>query len=144
MQHLFVGIVVSLLVSETTGYSPGGIVAAGYLSLFFGQPSWLAATALCALATYGIVRVLETQLLLFGRRLFAVYVLVGLIVSQLAMMLSRGGAFFDWGIIVIGYLIPGLIARDFGRQGVVSTFLVTALAVVLTKLIILAGDGWLW
>lgn len=144
MHHLFIGIVVSLLVAETTGYSAGGIVAAGYLSLFAGQPTWLASTALAALLTYALVRILETRLLLFGRRLFAVYVLVGLIVSQLAMLLSRGGMFFDWGIIVIGFLIPGLIARDFGRQGIVATSLATALAVALTSLVVLAGDGWLW
>jgi len=144
MHVLFLGIVVSLFVSETTGYSPGGIVVAGYIALFFGQPVWLAASLAVTFITFGIVRMIESHMLLFGRRLFAVYVLTGLIVSQLAMVASRGGALWDWGIVVIGYLVPGLIARDFGRQGVFPTLLILILTVLIVRLFILAGDGWLW
>ena len=37
---LFIGVAVSLLVTELTGYSPGGVIVAGYLSLFLFQPLW--------------------------------------------------------------------------------------------------------
>ena len=42
MHFLFIGILVSLFVTETTGFSPGGVVTAGYLALFALQfAGWL-------------------------------------------------------------------------------------------------------
>jgi poly-gamma-glutamate biosynthesis protein PgsC/CapC len=144
MHLLFLGIVVSLFVSEATGYSPGGIVVVGYLAFFFAYPLWLAGTLAAALLTLALVRLLERRLLLYGRRLFAVYILAGMLIGQGAILVMRGGVLFDWGLLVIGYLVPGLIARDFARQGVVPTLLVLALAVAATRLAALAGEGWLW
>ena len=83
-------------------------------------------------------------MLLYGRRQFAIYILAGMLIGQGAMLLTRGGNYFDWGLLVIGYLVPGLIARDFARQGVVPTLLALALAVALTALAGLAGEGLLW
>jgi gamma-polyglutamate biosynthesis protein CapC len=141
---MFGGIIISLLITEATGFSPGGIVVAGYLAFFLDNPAWLAGTLAAALVTFGVGRLLETRLLLYGRRQFALYLLTGMLVGQGAMLLSRGGAIFDTGLLVIGYLVPGLIARDFARQGVGVTLLVLALAVSLTRLAVLAGEGWLW
>ena len=56
MHFLFVGILVSLFITETTGFSPGGVVVAGYLALFAQQPAWLAGTVAVATATWGAVR----------------------------------------------------------------------------------------
>ena len=49
MHFLFIGILVSLFITETSGFSPGGIVVAGYLALFARQPVWLAGTLAVAL-----------------------------------------------------------------------------------------------
>ena len=144
MHILFIGIVVSLLTAEFTGFSPGGIVVAGYLALFLGQPVWLGGTIAAAQATLAVGRLLERRMLLYGRRQFAIYILAGMLIGQGAMLLTRGGNYFDWGLLVIGYLVPGLIARDFARQGVVPTLLALALAVALTALAGLAGEGLLW
>lgn len=144
MHVLFIGIVVSLLTAEFTGFSPGGIVVAGYLALFLGQPVWLGGTLAAALATLAVGRLLERRLLLYGRRQFAVYILAGMLIGQGAMLLTRGASYLDWGLLVIGYLVPGLIARDFARQGIIPTLLALALAVALTALASLAGEGLLW
>ena len=37
MHFLFIGILVSLFITETTGFSPGGIVVAGYLAGLLGK-----------------------------------------------------------------------------------------------------------
>lgn len=144
MHLLFLGIIISLFISEATGYSPGGIVVVGYLAFFFAYPAWLAGTVAAALVTLLFARLLERRLLLYGRRQFTVYILIGMLVGQGAMLATRGGAMADWGLLVIGYLVPGLIARDFARQGITATLLVLALAVSLTRLAALAGEGWLW
>ena len=144
MHLLFVGILVSLFIAETTGFSPGGIVVAGYLALFAYQPVWLAGTLVVALLTWGAVRLLERRVLLYGRRLFAMHLLTGMLFGQAAMLLGRGLTHWDWGISVIGWVIPGLLSHDFDRQGLGPTVLATALAVVLIRLVSLAGEGLLW
>ncbi|MHC1759900.1 MAG: poly-gamma-glutamate biosynthesis protein PgsC [Negativicutes bacterium] len=144
MHFLFIGILVSLFVTETTGFSPGGVVTAGYLALFALQPVWLAGTLAVALVTWGVVRLLGRWLLLYGRRLFAMHLLTGMLLGQALMLAGRGLTHWDWGISVIGWIIPGLLSRDFDRQGLGPTVAVTALAVVLIRLVALLGDGLLW
>ena len=135
---------VSLFVSETTGFSPGGVVVAGYLALFALQPMWLAGTIVVAVVTWGVVRLLERFLLLYGRRLFAMHLLTGMLLGQAVMLAGRGLTHWDWGISVIGWIVPGLLSRDFDRQGFMPTVAATALAVVVIRLVSLLGDGLLW
>ena len=144
MHFLFIGILVSLFITETTGFSPGGIVVAGYLALFARQPVWLAGTLVVALASWGVVRLLSRHLLLYGRRLFAMHLLTGLLLGQAVMLYGRGWAEWDWGVNVIGWIVPGLLSRDFDRQGFLPTLAATALAVALIWLVAMLGDGLLW
>ena len=144
MTHfLFLGIAVSLLVTELTGFSPGGVVSIGYLAMFLDQPVQLAETLAAAVLTFLIVRLLETRLILYGRRQFTVTVLTGMLVSQGVMLLAEDVPALA-GLAIIGTLVPGLIARDFGRQGVFPTLSSMVLALALTGLVILAGKGFLW
>ena len=144
MHFLFIGMLVSLFITETTGFSPGGIVVAGYLALFARQPVWLAGTLAVALASWGVVRLLSRHLLLYGRRLFAMHLLTGLLLGQAVMLYGRGWAEWDWGVNVIGWIVPGLLSRDFDRQGFYPTLAATALAVALIWLVAMLGDGLLW
>lgn len=144
MHFLFIGILVSLFITETTGFSPGGIVVAGYLALFARHPVWLAGTLAVALASWGVVRLLSRHLLLYGRRLFAMHLLTGLLLGQAVMLYGRGWAEWDWGVNVIGWIVPGLLSRDFDRQGFLPTLAATALAVTMIWLVAMLGDGLLW
>ncbi len=141
---LFSGIAVSLLITELTGFSPGGVVVAGYLAMFALQPSWLIGTMIVALLTYGIVKTVQSHMLLYGRRLFIIYMITGMFVSQMISWFFMASSTANAGIMIIGYLIPGLIARDFARQGIIKTVLWLAVAIILTRLIVLAGEGVLW
>lgn len=143
MLTILTGIAISLFFTELTGYSPSGIVVAGYLALFVNQPVWLAGTLAAALITYGLVSLLEKRLLLYGRRLFAFNLLTGMLISQGGMLLTRSHTPWDSGFLVIGCVIPGLIARDFSRQGIVLTIAATAAAVLLTRLTVLLGEGFI-
>ena len=144
MHFLFIGILVSLFVAETTGYSPGGIVVAGYLAMFAAQPAWLAGTLAVSLMSWAVVRMMGKCLLLYGRRLFAMHLLTGMLAGQALMLFGRGAAHWDWGISVVGWIVPGLLSRDFDRQGFVPTLLATLLAILLIRLVSLLGDGLLW
>ena len=142
--YLFSGIAVALVLAELTGFSPGGVVVAGYLAMFIEQPRWLAGTYLAALLTYGILALVRNRVLLYGRRLFALYVLTGILVAQIAGWALLRSATPELSLLVIGYLIPGLIAKDFARQGLVPTTLWLAVAILVTRLVVLAGEGFLW
>lgn len=119
-------------------------MVAGYLALFALQPMWLAGTIVVAVVTWGVVRLLERFLLLYGRRLFAMHLLTGMLLGQAVMLAGRGLTHWDWGISVIGWIVPGLLSRDFDRQGFMPTVAATALAVVVIRLVSLLGDGLLW
>lgn len=139
MFELFIGIIVSLIISECTGFSAGGIVVAGYLALFYKYPLWILSTVVVALLVRQLIVFLGKYTALYGRRLFAICLLSGIALSQLLNYLSSGGRFIDGAFVVIGYLVPGLLARDFLRQGIVSTLLVCALAV---SIIIILNGLW--
>lgn len=141
---LFSGIAVSLLINELTGFSPGGIIVAGYLSMYVMHPKWIIGTILAAFLTYCLVELFKRHTLLYGRRLFSIYVLTGIFVAELASWFFMLKSVTESILLVIGYLIPGLIAKDFARQGVVLTILWLMIAVLLTRLVILAGEGLIW
>ena len=69
---LVIGIVVSVLLTELIGISPGGIIVPGYVALVLDQPEALAGFLVISAATYGILLLLSKVLLLYGSRRFGV------------------------------------------------------------------------
>ena len=62
------GIVLSLVLSETLGVTAGGIIVPGYVSLFLHQPSQVLATFLVAILVWFIIQVLGKFIFLYGKR----------------------------------------------------------------------------
>lgn len=141
---VLIGVLISLVFTEITGYSPGGIVVPGYLAMFAFEPKWLTGTVLAAIITYGLVYSIQSRSILYGRRLFAIFLVTGIVISQTILWLFTTKIAADAAIMVIGYLIPGLIARDFGRQGIAITLTALAVVAILTRLAFTAGDGLIW
>ena len=56
-------------------------------------------------------------MILYGRRLFAVNVILSFALTYLVGLLGV----LPFGIRIIGYLVPALIVRDLQRQGCVKT-----------------------
>jgi poly-gamma-glutamate biosynthesis protein PgsC/CapC len=134
---LMIGIVVSLGLTELVGLSAGGIIVPGYVALLLDRPTALLGFLLVAGATYAIVWGLSTQLMLFGRRRFAVAVLVGLTLSVAAQWASPAfaPAYVEW--VGLGLVVPGLLAHQFDRQGVLPTLGALAIAAPLVRLIVI-------
>lgn len=129
-----IGILVSLIAWEVTHLSPGGLVVPAYAALYVHQPERLIALLICALLAYAGFRVVERYALVYGRRRFAVMILLGLAAR---VVLSRLALIFPWPIFggqldVLGYVLPGLLANDFNQQGVLPTLAVSILATALT------------
>lgn len=142
-----VGLVVSLLFSELFGLAAGGLVVPGYFALFLRDPAVIAMTLGVAIATHLIVRLLGSVMILFGKRRTVLVILVAyvlrLLIDQTVMgSLHQLTIFADSGVVLIGYIIPGLIALWFDRQGVLETIstLIAASVVVRIILILIFGN----
>ena len=133
---LIIGVVVSLLLTELVGLSPGGIIVPGYVALLLDRPAALLGFLLVAGLSYGIVLALSTRLMLYGSRRFAVALLTGLALSAGAQWAVPPfvPAYVEW--VGLGYIVPGLLAHQFDRQGVLPTLLMLAIAAPLVRLIV--------
>lgn len=136
----FLGLLFSLALIALTGVYPGGIIVPSYLVLFLGQPQRLAGTLGAALLTWLVFLLASRWLILFGRRRFAFLILVGGLWALFwqAVLPSLFPASVEFA--VIGWVIPGLIANHFERQGVLLT---TAALVLVTVLLGWVGRIWL-
>ncbi len=117
----FIGLLISLAIIGLTGVYPGGIIVPSYLVLFISDPKRIVGTLAAALLTLLVYLLVSRRLILFGRRRFVFLILVGGVWSILWRMLLP--AFFPLSLefTVIGWVIPGLVANHFERQGVLVT-----------------------
>lgn len=135
------GLAISLLYSELFGVTPGGIIVPGYLALAIPEPLTIALTFGVALLTWFVVRVLGTIAIVYGRRRNVLAILIGFGLGALARTLVGAGTpFGEFGIDVVGYVIPGLLAIWMDRQGVVVTVTSAMTASIATRL---AGLLWM-
>ena len=139
-----IGLVVSLFFSEAFGLAAGGMVVPGYVALHLHRPEAVLATLAAAFATYAIVQLLSTVMIVYGRRRTVLMILIGYLVAALGRHFLGGPAEHLGGLDLkmIGYVIPGLIAIWMDRQGIVETVgsLLTASVVVRLVLILFVGQ----
>jgi gamma-polyglutamate biosynthesis protein CapC len=138
---LIIGVVVSLLLTELVGLSPGGIIVPGYVALLLDRPTAPLGFLLIAFAAFGVLRAFGTQLMLYGSRRFTVAILAGLTLSLGAqwvsplLALTHVPDYVEWA--GIGFIVPGLLAHQFDRQGVLPTLLMLAIAAPLVRLVLI-------
>ena len=145
-----IGLLVTLLLVEVFGLAAGGLVVPGYIALKLLQPWSVALTLVAAYVTYIAVRTLSSFMVVYGRRKTALMILFGYLTGAL-MDLGLGGVmsfpsgsaetasstqFSYFELSVIGYIIPGLIAIWFERQGVLKTLVGLIVSSVLVRLIL--------
>lgn len=136
------GLAASLLYGELFGLAAGGMVVPGYIALYANKPIDVGLTLLAALITFGFLKGVSQIAIVYGRRRTALTILVGYLV----------GVGFRWWLdsqitpfsegAVIGFIVPGLIAIWYQRQGVIETTLslLTAAIIVRMILVVFIGD----
>lgn len=139
-----IGVILSLIFSEMLGASAGGIVVPGYIALYLDKPLQILGTLLVSLATWGVIRIIGSFTLLFGKRRMVLAILLGFIIGWASRLLVFNNyTVFDLQMQSIGYIVPGLIANWFERQGfwrTVSTMTVAAVLVRLILMVIFRGE----
>jgi len=136
------GLAASLLYGELFGLAAGGMVVPGYVALYADKPVDVGLTLIAALVTFGFLKGLSQIAIVYGRRRTVLTILVGYIVGLgFRMWLNSQITPFTEGAI-IGFIIPGLIAIWYQRQGVIETTLslITAAIIVRMVLVVFIGD----
>jgi gamma-polyglutamate biosynthesis protein CapC len=142
VESIGLGLVLSLLFHELMGLSPGGMVVPGYIALSLNQPGRLMGTLLATLLCLLMIRFLSNHLVLYGRRKFVLTVLVGFglvrIMERLLLMVPG----LNMELEAIGYIIPGLMANEMDRQGVLKTLLFLLFVSALVRFLLFLLKGW--
>jgi len=132
VETLLIGLVLALLWAEITDISPGGLIVPGYFALYLDRPLRAAATLAVALLALAAYKVLARRFILFGRRRFALMILIGAVLSQAWLVLSPGPFAAPAGLRVIGLIIPGILASSLARQKPLPTLASLAAVSTLT------------
>jgi poly-gamma-glutamate biosynthesis protein PgsC/CapC len=134
------GIILSLVLSETLGVTAGGIIVPGYIALYLHHPIQVVITFLVAILVWGIIQGLGNIMFLYGKRRIVLALILGFFFGYI----TRNFLFMPAEIgpvAVIGNIIPGLIANWMDRQGVTRTLSVVILTAVLVKLAVMLLFG---
>lgn len=132
------GLVFSLLSYEIFGLAAGGIVVPGYIALHLSQPDRLAGIILVSFTTYMIIKIIGNYSFLYGRRQMVLCLLIGCLlanISRLFLTIDVAGNMVQ--LTAVGWVVPGLIAHWFGKQGIFKTLSVLFITSVLVRLIVI-------
>lgn len=116
-QVIVLGVLIAVIFAEFTNLSPAGLVVPGYIVLNLGVPSRIVSTLVVVFLTLGVIKFLDRYAILYGRRTFAAMLAVSFLFVVLSDRLGLAQ------LNVIGCVIPGIMANECHRQGVVKTLL---------------------
>ena len=131
-----IGIVIGFLFFEITGLIAGGVIVPGYLALFVNDPIKILVTLLVSLITYGIVYLFASRFIIFGKRRFFIMILIGFIIRSTLDYFNLFVPHLGVELQAIGYIIPGIIANEFFKQGVAKTIMAITIVVSIVYLIL--------
>ena len=93
-------------------------------------------TLAVAIGAYYIVKLLSLRFIIFGKRRFALLIVFSFLLHVIVTAIA-GGIVHDFSspiISIIGYTVPGIIASNMQKQGVVKTSLSLAIVVGILEL----------
>ncbi|MCI6255146.1 poly-gamma-glutamate biosynthesis protein PgsC [Pseudoflavonifractor sp. HCP28S3_F10] len=129
-------LLVTLIFTEVTQLVPGGIVVPFYFALYLEEPVKILATLLSALIAVGAVKLIGNFTILYGRRKFALYIIIGLLEKALFTYLYFGNSYMFYNLsMTIGYLVPGILGGQMEKQGCVKTLCALAVVVLIIKMV---------
>ena len=126
-------VLVGLLSFARLGLRSGGFISGAYLALVLPRGWDLLFAATLALVTWVVVtRLVMPRLLVFGRRKLSTMLLVGSVLTwsaESAIVSLTNGSYSPWsGFVLMGIMIPALLANDAQRQGLERTVWGAAIA----------------
>ncbi len=126
------GLVFSLVCYLATNLSPGGMITPGWLALLLIEDARrIVLIFVVIVITYFGTLLLQRHLILYGKRLFATVVMLGVFLQMTLFLFLL----VDYPLLfthqTLGFIVPGLVAYQMVRQPIgptmVSTVVVTAI-----------------
>jgi len=137
IQAIGTGIFISFIFTELTGLLAGGLIVPGYFAIFWDQPARILMTSILALLTFLIVSILSNFIIIYSRRRFMATVLTGYVLGWLLSTYFIDFIPVSMDVRVIGYIVPGLIANDMIKQGIIKTIISALIVTVVVRLLLL-------
>ena len=136
--YIGIGMVLSLFLTETLGVTAGGIIVPGYIAMNLESPDRLIITFGISILTFLIIKLLSKFIMVYGKRRLVLALLIGFLLGYFSrsenLITARLGT---TDFIVIGNIIPGLIANWMDRQGILRTISTVLITAGITKLCIM-------
>ena len=130
---IVIGTVLSLIVDEVFGIQCGGYIVPGYLAMVCDDIACVLIVFALSLITYLIINyVLPKFMILFGKRKFAVSLIVSIILKLAAEMLFPMIPFASVTFRGVGAITPSLLANSYSRQGIIYTIPATLILTYIT------------
>ena len=124
-----IGMLLSLMLTETLGVTAGGVIVPGYIALYLDQPYKVIITLVVALIVLLIIKVLSNFIFIYGKRRLVLSLMLGFLFGYFSKI------YLGDVDASIGNIIPGLLASWMDRQGVLKTISVLMIIAVATRLI---------
>jgi len=137
--YIGIGMVLSLFLTETLGVTAGGIIVPGYIAMNLENPERLVITFGISIITFLLIKLLSRYIMVYGKRRLVLALLIGFLLGYLSRsenIITAGLGTTDF--MVIGNIIPGLIANWMDRQGVLRTISTVLITAGITKLCIMS------
>lgn len=138
-QIIILGIIVSIIFTELTQISPAGFIVPSYIVLCLSSPTRIVYTLAVALVTFLICKALGQVVILYGRRRFALMILMAFFVDYILQWIVKTPT-----PSLIGVLIPGIIANEFEKQGVVKSLCGLTICVALTSAVLMFSGSYVF
>ena len=136
--YIGIGMVLSLFLTETLGVTAGGIIVPGYIALNLESPERLVITFGISIITFLLIKLLSQFIMVYGKRRLVLALLIGFLLGYLTRSENNlVSSLTELDFVVIGNIIPGLIANWMDRQGVLRTICTVLITAGVTKLIIM-------
>lgn len=132
------GLIFSLLSYEVFGLAAGGIVVPGYIALQLSHPDRLLGIVGVSLITFLIIKVISRYTFLYGRRQMVLCLLLGCLLANFSryfLKLDIGASTLE--LQAVGWVIPGLIAHWFSKQGIFKTLSVLFVTSVIVRFLVI-------
>jgi len=134
------GLMFSLVCYLTTNLSPGGMITPGWLALTLVEDLQRAAMVVgVTVLTYLATLLVQRVAILYGKRLFAAVVLIGVVINGTLMIVLQLEFPLMYTNQTLGFIVPGLIAYQLVRQPKGPTVLATGSVTLMAYVVLAAG-----
>lgn len=134
------GLVFSLICYLTTNLSPGGMITPGWLALTLVTDVGRAGLMIgVTVLTFAVTKVLQRNVILYGKRLFAAVVLTAVLLQATVMLALQHEFPLLYTTQTLGFIVPGLIAYQMVRQPMAATAISTTAVTLAAYVVLTAG-----